>query len=1092
MPIAFVMVLLLIQAIANLYLPELNADIINNGVAKGDIDYIIQTGGLMLVVTFALMIAAVIGVYWSARIAMGFGRDVRSGIFRKVETFSQVEVNQFGAASLITRNTNDVTQVQTLVLMALNMMITAPIMMIGGVIMAYRQDPPLTAILLVIIPIMLLLIGSVMKRAIPLFQAMQKKLDRINLVMRETLTGVRVIRAFVRTEHEEERFDVASRDLMDTGLRVNRLFAITMPSLMLIMNLSTVAVLWLGAYRVDSGEMPIGNLTAFLQYITLILFSMMTAVIMFVMVPRAAVSAGRIHEVLETVPSIGDPDAPVSPRRGGQVEFRDVTFGYPGAEEPVLRNVSFTASPGETVAIVGSTGSGKTTLINLLPRFYDVTGGTLLVDGVDVRTMDRQDLWRRIGMVPQKAFLFSGTIASNLRSATRTPRTTRCGATWTSPRAASSWPRCPRARVADRAGRHQRVGRAAPAARDREGARETARDLRLRRQLLRAGLPDRCAPAGRAGPGAGRRDGDHRRPARRHHPPRRPDRRPRGRRGRGDRHPRRADADLRDLPRDRPVPGHRGGGRMSGPMGRPGGAPGGGPGGGGPRPGGGPGPGGGPPHMGMMMPTAKAADFRASFTRLLGELRPERILVGIVVALGVVSVFLAIIGPKILGEATNVIFNGIVGKQLGEMGLAGVPKDEIVAGLQAQGQTNFADMLANMDVVAGVGIDFALLAQILLFATLVYTLSSIFSWGQAYIMAGVTQRTVYRLRRRVDEKLGRLPLAYFDRESRGDILSRVTNDIDNISQTLQQSLTQLITAMLTVVGVLIMMLTISPLLAVISLLVVPASVLVTVIIAKRSQKQFAAQWERTGTLNGHIEEMHTGHAIVKLFGRQEEAIEVFDRENELLYEASYRAQFMSGMIQPAMTFISNLNYVAICVIGGIQVANGQMSLGDVQAFIQYSRQFTMPIIQVASIANVLQTAVASAERVFELLDEAEEIPDPVAPTILVEPAAGRVTFEDIAFRYVPDKPLIEDLSLVVEPGQTVAIVGPDRGRQDHARQPADALLRRGRRPDHRGRHRDPGADPRQPAPDVRDGPPGRVAVQGHDPREHGLRRRRAR
>ncbi len=462
---------------------------------------------------------------------------------------------------------------------------------------------------------------------------------------------------------------------------------------------------------------------------------------------------------------------------------------------------------------------------------------------------------------------------------------------------------------------------------------------------------------------------------------------------------------------------------MSGPMGRPGGAPGG-PGGAGPRPGGGPGPGGGPPHMGMMMPTAKAANFRASFTRLMGELGPERILVGIVVALGVVSVFLAIIGPKILGEATNVIFNGIVGKQLGEMGLTGVPKDEIVAGLQAQGQTNFADMLANMDVVAGVGVDFALLAQILLLATLVYTLSSIFSWGQAYIMAGVTQRTVYRLRRRVDEKLGRLPLAYFDRESRGDILSRVTNDIDNISQSLQQSLTQLITATLTVVGVLIMMLTISPLLAVISLLVVPASVLVTVIIAKRSQKQFAAQWERTGTLNGHIEEMHSGHAIVKLFGRQEEAIEIFDRENQLLYEASYRAQFMSGMIQPAMTFISNLNYVAICVIGGIQVANGQMSLGDVQAFIQYSRQFTMPIIQVASIANVLQSAVASAERVFQLLDEAEEVPDPVAPRILVEPAAGRVTFEDIAFRYVPDKPLIEDLSLVVEPGQTVAIVGP--------------------------------------------------------------------
>ena len=278
-------------------------------------------------------------------------------------------------------------------------------------------------------------------------------------------------------------------------------------------------------------------------------------------------------------------------------------------------------------------------------------------------------------------------------------------------------------------------------------------------------------------------------------------------------------------------------------------------------------------------------------------------------------------------------------------------------------------------------------------------------------MAGVTQRTVYRLRRRVDEKIGRLPLAYFDRQSRGDILSRVTNDIDNISQTLQQSLTQLITSVLTVIGVLIMMLTISPLLALISLLAVPASLVVTVLIASRSQKQFAAQWERTGTLNGHVEEMHTGHAIVKLFGRQEQAIAQFDEQNEALYQASYRAQFISGMIQPAMTFISNLNYVAICVIGGVQVASGQMSLGDVQAFIQYSRQFTFPIIQAASIANVLQSAVASAERVFELLDEAEEIPDPVSPARASRSRpSGRVTFEDVSFRYEPDKPLIEDLS----------------------------------------------------------------------------------
>ena len=414
-PLVFVMALLLVQAIANLYLPELNADIINNGVARGDTDYILRTGGFMLLVTFALAIAAVVSAYWAARTAMAFGRDVRSAIFRKVQAFSQVEVNQFGAASLITRNTNDVQQVQTVVLLILNVMVSAPILTIGGVIMALRQDVPLTGILLVIIPIMAALIGFVMRRAIPLFGAMQKKLDRINLVMRETLAGVRVIRAFVRTRHEEARFDEASRDLMDTSLEVNRLFAITMPALMAIMNLSTVAILWLGAYRVDGGGMPIGNLTAFLQYIIQILFAIMMATIMFVMVPRAAVSAGRIREVLDTEPAIHDPAEPVSPERRGLVEFRDVEFRYPGAEEPVLRGISFTANPGATTAIVGGTGSGKSTLVNLVPRLYDVTGGAVLVDGVDVRELDRADLWRRIGVIPQRAFLFGGTVASNLR-----------------------------------------------------------------------------------------------------------------------------------------------------------------------------------------------------------------------------------------------------------------------------------------------------------------------------------------------------------------------------------------------------------------------------------------------------------------------------------------------------------------------------------------------------------------------------------------------------------------------------------------------------------------------------------------------------
>jgi ATP-binding cassette subfamily B protein len=414
--LALVMVLLLITALANLYLPDLNAEIINDGIAKGNNDLILRTGMLMLGVTLVMGLASVAAVYLSARSAMGFGRDVRSAIFGKVETFSQVEVNRFGPASLITRNTNDVQQVQTLVFMGLTVIISAPILIVGGVIMAVRQDVPLSGLLVIVLPLMALVIGGVMSRAIPLFRAMQVKLDRINQVMRETLAGVRVIRAFVRVKHEEERFDVASTDLFETGLRVNRLFAVTFPIISAIFNLSTVAVIWFGAQRVDSGGLAIGNLTAFMQYLMQILFATLTAVFMFILVPRAAVSAGRIREVLDTDPIVRDPAEPVlPPSRDGLVEFRDVEFRYPGAEQPVLNGISFTARPGQTTAIVGSTGSGKSTLVNLIPRFYDATTGAVLLDGVDVRAMKTDDVWDRIGFIPQRAFLFAGTVASNLR-----------------------------------------------------------------------------------------------------------------------------------------------------------------------------------------------------------------------------------------------------------------------------------------------------------------------------------------------------------------------------------------------------------------------------------------------------------------------------------------------------------------------------------------------------------------------------------------------------------------------------------------------------------------------------------------------------
>ncbi len=416
LPLVLVVALVAVQAIANLYLPSLNADIINNGVVKGDIDYIIRIGAVMLAVTFGSAACAIVAVYFASRIAMGVGRDLRGAIFRKVLAFSQVETNVFGAPSLITRNTNDVQQVQMLLVISMTIMILAPITAVGGLIMALREDVPLSATLLVILPVMFLIIAVIVRRAMPLFRAMQVKIDRINQVMRETLAGIRVIRAFVRTRHEEQRFDVASRDLMVTQLSVTRLFAVMIPTIMAIFNLSSVFIMWFGAIQVDSGGMQIGNLTAFIQYVMQILMSVMMATIMFVMVPRAAASAERIGAVLDTEIAIQDPVAPAPAEAGrGVVEFRDVVFGYPGAEDPVLRGISFTARPGETTAIVGGTGSGKSTLVNLLPRFYDVTGGAVLVDGVDVRDMLQEDLWRLIGVVPQRAYLFSGSVATNIR-----------------------------------------------------------------------------------------------------------------------------------------------------------------------------------------------------------------------------------------------------------------------------------------------------------------------------------------------------------------------------------------------------------------------------------------------------------------------------------------------------------------------------------------------------------------------------------------------------------------------------------------------------------------------------------------------------
>jgi len=421
-------------------------------------------------------------------------------------------------------------------------------------------------------------------------------------------------------------------------------------------------------------------------------------------------------------------------------------------------------------------------------------------------------------------------------------------------------------------------------------------------------------------------------------------------------------------------------------------------------------------------PAERAKDLRRTLRRLLARLRPERIKLVIALLLGVASVAFMVSGPRILGDATNVLFNGVVGKLL----KAGTTKAQAIALLRAHGQGQIASMVSGMNITPGRGVDLTELGRVLGLAALVYLLGAAFNYGQGYTMAGVTQRTMFGLRREVEEKLGRLPLRYFDSHPHGDILSRVTNDIDNLSTTLQQGLSQLLTSVLTIVGVLGMMFWISPLLAAASAITIPLAIVITSLIAKRSQVQFTAQWDQTGTLNGLVEETHTGHALVQLFGRRKATIYEFGRQNRRLYEASFRAQFLSGIIQPSIQVLANINYVVIAVLGGYLVASGSLSLGDVQAFIQYSRQFTMPLTQIASQMNMLQSGLASAERVFEFLDAEEEAPDraPAARPVLRLLPVGRVKLEHVCFRYEPDKPLIADFNLDVAPGQTIAIVGP--------------------------------------------------------------------
>lgn len=419
--LAGVVVFQLAQSIANLYLPSLNADIIDNGVATGDVPYIWRLGGVMLVLSLVQIVCAIIAVYFAAKVAMAVGRDLRARIFHRVGTFSESEVQQFGAPSLITRNTNDVQQVQMLVLVSCTLLVSAPFMAIGGVFMAIRQDVVLSWILVVAVPLLLIAVMLIITRMVPHFRRMQTRIDAINRVLREQLTGIRVVRAFVREDAERDRFGVANANVTESALKAGRLMAAMFPIVTLVLNVSSVAVLWFGAERVENGEMEVGAIVAFLTYLIQILMAVMMATFMFVMVPRASVSADRIGEVLDTRTTVTPPKdgvrelADAGTGEAGTVEFDDVSFAYPGAEEPVLRGVSFTARPGTTTAIIGSTGAGKSTLVNLIPRLYDATSGSVRVGGVDVREIDLETLWSHLGLVPQRPYLFSGTVGSNLR-----------------------------------------------------------------------------------------------------------------------------------------------------------------------------------------------------------------------------------------------------------------------------------------------------------------------------------------------------------------------------------------------------------------------------------------------------------------------------------------------------------------------------------------------------------------------------------------------------------------------------------------------------------------------------------------------------
>ena len=762
---------------ASLYLPSLNADIIDKGVAKGDTGYIISTGGWMLVVTLAQIACSVAAVYFGARAAMAFGRDMRSAIFHKVGSFSAREVAQFGAPSLITRNTNDVQQVQMLVLMTCTMMIAAPIMCVGGIIMALRQDVGLSWLMVVCIPVLVVSIALIVVRMVPQFRVMQARIDLVNRVLREQLSGIRVVRAFVRERDEAQRFAEANAALTETALRVGRLMVLIFPTVMLVLNASSVAVLWFGAGRVDSGQMQIGALTAFLMYLMLILTSVMMATFMAIMIPRAAVCADRIGEVLNTESSVVR--TPQNPVRDAPAtsSCRDVEFRIPGAAAPVLRTSRSKPTAGQTTAIIGSTGAGKTTLVSLVARLFDATAGSVLIDGVGVRDLDPEMLWNRIGLVPQKPYLFTGTVASNLRYGN--PQATD-EELWDALEVAQArdfvedMPGGLEAPIAQggtnvSGGQRQRLSIARALVRQPEiylfddsfSALDLATDARLRAALRPQTaeatvviVSQRVSTITDADQIIVLDDGASSdlvattscwRPAR----PTSRSSSPNSRRRR--RHERAPNAAARHRHGSRPPAAV--GERRRAPM----------------R--------GGFRSLGRRRHAGREVDdLRAVGAPPERRLRPERR-----------GWSRSSCSPSpasvVRGRAEDPRPRDrpdLRGRRSARACRPASTRPTVASGARGA-SNNFADLIAGMDVVPGQGIDFGALGHVLLLALGLYVAASVFGWMQGYLLNGVVQRTVFQLRSDVEDKLNRLPLRYFDTQPRGELLSRVTNDIDNVA-----------------------------------------------------------------------------------------------------------------------------------------------------------------------------------------------------------------------------------------------------------------------------------------------------------------------